>query len=514
MKIFSTNNLYKNNTFKIADNKSSNYYLTKFEDIDNFEKTKKQPTFKANLKSLQKTAQKIIEDPSLREKFAAFLATGFATITAIALGKDSEEEYSEKSEAEVVADAYRKISEEEEIKTDNLKKEEIKEEVIENETIQKEEIKNDETEDLSANYEIFSIELPRKSGAKPKKIKELEKLNNAGIKVSKESNQMLQEICTYLLANKGEEINNTAQKLRISLSKAQSIEEKNTIIQNIYNEFLPQKTEEVVEADQNEEKNTIIENKTDVIQPKIEVLGSVDLEKINLTIPKKSKNVHLDVINEDSEVESFTFKAPGTVSTNIKENLENILGQFKKSVYANYEKNNNNIKKPKFMRHPILGIISIDNVKDEISKQQKKNPYKHINDKTNNNYEAILEDIVDVLNSDIGYKEMFSLHGALRFIDRFVNLDSDISIEEQSKCLIASLKKAIQTEMANGIDVQAYNDINDNIGARIIIRADKLKNPAGFELGGSSDFKFTICNGFSGRYYSRPIIHTIFSFDI
>ena len=39
MKIFSTNNLYKNNTFKIADNKSSNYYLTKFEDIDNIEKT-------------------------------------------------------------------------------------------------------------------------------------------------------------------------------------------------------------------------------------------------------------------------------------------------------------------------------------------------------------------------------------------------------------------------------------------------------------------------------------------
>ena len=112
MKIFSTNNLYKNNANKIENNKSNNYYLTRIENTDSFEKTKNQPTFKANLKSLQKTAQKIIDDPSLREKFAGFLAAGFAALTSIALGNDAEEN-NNKTEAEVIADALTKISQEE-----------------------------------------------------------------------------------------------------------------------------------------------------------------------------------------------------------------------------------------------------------------------------------------------------------------------------------------------------------------------------------------------------------------
>ena len=160
------------------------------------------------------------------------------------------------------------------------------------------------------------------------------------------------------------------------------------------------------------------------------------------------------------------------------------------------------------MRHPIIGRVTVQDIKQDIEKRKKEDcPYEYL-DKIE---DYLLDDIVDVLNSDeIGFKEMFSIHGALRFIERFVNFDSDVSIEEQCRDLVSSLKEAIRTEMAKGIEIESYDDIKGYKGAKIIIKSDQLKNPAGFNLGGSYNIVLTLCNGTEYNRPVKPIIHTIY----
>jgi hypothetical protein len=62
--------------------------------------------------------------------------------------------------------------------------------------------------------------------------------------------------------------------------------------------------------------------------------------------------------------------------------------------------------------------------------------------------------------------------------------------------------------MAKGIDINSYDDINGYIGAQIIIRSDRLENPAGFDLGGSYDIVLGICNGTEFNRIVKPVIHT------
>ena len=509
MKIFSTNNFYQNNTYKIANNKSNNYYLTRIENVDSFEKTKNQPTFKANLKSLQKTAQKIIEDPSLREKFAGFLAAGFAAITSIALGNDAEEN-NNKTEAEVIADALTKISQEEthieeqesQISEENKNKN-IEGSIVADESTQSAEIPEEKVEDETADLEIFAIELPKKSGAKPKRIIELSKLNDLQIKLSEENAQKLTEICNHLLNNKGEEINTTAQKLRISLSKDQTNNDRTETIEKIYSEIFPNKENES-EAKTSEEavakEKTTTSADTKKRRPRIGMVSSSNIKNSPV-----NSNPEMKIVSENKKGIVFEFKQRGTVPTNIRQNFDTIFKQFRALVNDEYNKNPE-IEKPKFMSHFELEGAHENDIKNEL----KNHEYVNINAAINKHGSIILDEIYDALNSDIGFKAIFSLHGALRFIERFVNLDSESSIKNQCEPLIESLKEAIRVEMSNGMKVQTYYDNNKYIGAKITIKADKLNNPAGFKVGGSSDFDLTICNGWDGRYFKKPIIHTIF----
>ena len=333
MKIFSTNSLYKNNTYKIENNKSNNYYLTKFEGVDSFEKTKNQPTFKANLKSLQNTARKIIEDPSLREKFAGFLATGFAALTSIALGNDAEEN-SNKTEAEVIADALTKISQEEthieeqepQISEEN-KNENIEGSIVADESTQSAEIPEEKVEDETADLEIFAIELPKKSGAKPKRIIELSKLNDLQIKLSEENAQKLTEICNHLLNNKGEEINTTAQKLRISLSKDQTNNDRTETIEKIYSEIFPNKENES-EAKTSEEavakEKTATSADTKKRRPRIGMVSSSNIKNSPV-----NSNPEMKIVSENKKGIVFEFKQRGTVPTNIRQNFFYNICKFK-----------------------------------------------------------------------------------------------------------------------------------------------------------------------------------------
>lgn len=542
MKIFSTNNLYKNNANKIENNKSNNYYLTRIENTDSFEKTKNQPTFKANLKSLQKTAQKIIDDPALREKFAGFLAAGFAALTSIALGNDAEEN-NNKTEAEVIADALTKISQEEtnieeqesQISEEN-KNENIEGSIVADEPTQSAKISEEKVEDETADLEIFSIELPKKSGAKPKRIIELSKLNDLQVRLSEENAQKLTEICNYLLNNKGEEVNTTAQKLRISLSKAQTNNKKTEIIHNTYLSIFPESqniiTEKVVEvveptvsteetkpkASRQRIQTVTYENvRTKERTKSVEVVGSVDLEKLKTT--SKAQNIRLNVVDNDTTVDSIIIKAPGTVSDNLTQNIKACFSKFKKNVYEKYKKEQETdptVKNPKFMQHYAIDRVLVEDVKKEILERRSSCPYKNIDKIGTPDGEALLDDIADLINSDVGYKDSFTLHGALRFIDRYVNFNSDVSIYEQSENLMNKLKEAFQISIENGIEIQSYEDNYGNIGARAIIKSDKENNPAGYELGGSYDIAFTICEGNefrNGKFkkYLRPLIHTIFS---
>lgn len=529
MKILSAQRIL-NNTFKANNNEPTKHYLAKNESGDSFVRSNSNVSFKGGTRNLQKAAQKILGETDLLEKAGKFSAAFFATLVAIATGKEIKKE--EVSAATYAAEAFLDSQNKEEVEISEQENttlietaEEatpIETETSVNETVLEEENPIAETKDNVDEQKVFSIELPKRPGVKSKNIKELIKINEMKLTLSEESSLKMKEICEYLANNKGNEVNSFAESLRTSLEKSQTDVEIDEVINSKHKVLFPNK-QEVLDNNENTEiiaeeavSQKPVERKprariatyentsTGKIETGPKIVGRINVDEIE----QKTRPTKMELNEEQSMIKDgiFVFKAPGTVSQDIGENLKSIWRSYKEYSYKKAEANGV-VQKTKYMRHPVIGKVTVKDIKNDIIKRQKEgSPYKNIGKLDS----YVLSEIADILDSDkIGFKEMFSIHGALRFIERFVNFDSDISIEEQCESLILSLKKAIRTEMAQGMNVESYKDTKGFKGARIVIKSDRLKNPAGFNLGGSYDILLTLCSGTEGTRPVKPIIHTI-----
>lgn len=76
---------------------------------------------------------------------------------------------------------------------------------------------------------------------------------------------------------------------------------------------------------------------------------------------------------------------------------------------------------------------------------------------------SVLDDIVEAINSDERFKN-FGFHGAIRLIERLVDFDSDISVQEQCSHILDVLFALIERALQTGVQVRTYMYVYDKQG--------------------------------------------------
>lgn len=215
-------------------------------------------------------------------------------------------------------------------------------------------------------------------------------------------------------------------------------------------------------------------------------------------------NTNIETVDDNREI--LHFKIPGTLEPNVKNNLTRLLLRFE-----DYLTENGKVRVKWMHRSPLSEKVLVDDIKQEILFRQGGDcPYRNITIED-------AEDLAELIDGDYRFKELFTLHSALRLIDRFVNFDSDVPLEEQCSYAITKLYNALQKAMSNGVDIEVFEDFKHNAFAgRMVIEPDKNTNPEAFDIAGSYPIKITICENQddpSGYQINRklPLISTIFS---
>ena len=242
-----------------------------------------------------------------------------------------------------------------------------------------------------------------------------------------------------------------------------------------YNSYLEAPAEEV-------ESKTNVTTQENKIGPKI--VGKIP-EHI-LLIPESKARVFItrntkgEIININS-----TFSIGEDEST--ADFVNKVYRKFVHEIYGGYKENV--IKKPKWLTGESLPerVLSRD-IKSEIENQTGEHRYKNI-------VGLDYDELADIINADPRYKQLFTIHSALRFIDRFVCFDDDSdvpSIEEQSKYLLDKLFDLIKPPYSNDSEKNSvpvtmevyrfedkdhkYNKDNGKYGYRITLRNVKLND--------------------------------------
>ena len=365
------------------------------------------------------------------------------------------------------------------------------------ETVSEDSIKT--TEELSEDKKLFT-EFPKKVGrltANQEKLKAV----TSGLKLSDDYTYKLILICQELLTKGSSTIdgaefdyNELSKILADKLSAEESSKEE--IIEKYY-ECLISK----------EKPTELIDNNSDEI--KIKVLGKIDLPEKNKKPLKDEDCIKNSEFNK-KDSSSFTFKIPGNNNIySLNDILRMILVQFEKNES---DKNEDFIKW--LYNQPVPFKVYPEDIVDEISKQNKKS------DKTSIPYKNItVEDadiIADAINSDDRFKSLFSLHGAVRFFERFIDFEGK-NIEEQCKEKLDTLEMLIRkTDATEGITVEKYIEKDkkdqDITGSRIILYPQKF-GESFVNILGSFPIIIAICENQPADYYRKknkqPLIQTI-----
>lgn len=397
---------------------------------------------------------------------------------------------------------------------------------------------NEEQKPLSETDE-YTFEFPKKkAGILSKAQKELKEIA-IGLPLSVVSGQKLEQICKELLKNgshpvEGKIVDN--KDLIVDLNNKLISSDKENL-DEIIDEFY--KKCELVSEDAEISGNTenpkveIYETEKVVLaQPK--VLGKIDLSDkdtnkrrfkpassaqedtdaqslkrtgkrprivSNTENPQSSRRVDSEMELMNDKTKASIFRIPGTVDKDVMINLRHLLVQFERQV----EKENANLR---YQNNRSLGWnVSEQDVLAELSVPND-SPYKNINN--SNAFE-----IANAINSDLRFHEMFTMHAAMRLIDRFADFNSEVPIDEQCHKILDKLTDVLQKSFKEGIEVRRYKDPANRIGLRLSISEDVYDEDAK-AIFGSYPFRLGMCENqpdlnFYNKRFKKPLICTIFT---
>lgn len=396
---------------------------------------------------------------------------------------------------------------------------------------------NDEQKPLPETDE-YTFEFPKKkAGILSKAQKELKEIT-MGLPLGVVSGQKLEQICKELLQNgshpvEGKIVDN--KDLIVDLNNrliSSDKENLDQIIDEFYKKCELVSEDAEISGDTENPKVEIYETEKVVLTPP-KVLGKIELsdkdankrrfkpassaqEDTDVQSPKRTGKRPRIVRNAensrspervDSEMELMNdktkvsiFRIPGTVDKNVMVNLRHLLVKFERQV----EKENIN---PRYQHSRSLGQVFNEDILAELSAPND-SPYKNIN--KNNAVE-----IADAINSDPRFCEMFTLHAAMRLIDRFADFNSDVPVESQCHMILDKLTDVLQKSFKEGIEVRRYKDPANRIGLRLSISEDVYDEEAK-AIFGSYPFRLGMCENqpnpnFYSKYSKQPLICTIFT---
>lgn len=398
--------------------------------------------------------------------------------------------------------------------------------------------------------ENSSFVFPKKRvGVLSKAQKEL-KDTTTKLKLDNNSGEKLTAICKELLTNNTHNIDGKTvdnKELIIDLNKKLKDTQTNNpeeIIDEFYKKcgFVDEVENEDIQSaplNQNSDGNNNSKSQENpqaeifqtekVVLPGVTVKGKINLDEIkgskkptenttNTTSTQKPKRPRIVKSNPqtdfkttsaleitDKKTKTSIFKIPaGLIDKDVMVNLTRLLYKYEDMM----EQDDPSVK---YQTHQSLGIkISEAAIINEL-KHQVDGPFMHIN-KSN------VSEVEKAINSDPRFNEMFTLHAAMRLIDRFADFDSDTPLEDQCSYILDKLTDVLQKSFKEGLEVRRYKDKHSKVGLRLFISED-IYSAEEKKIFGSYPFKLGICENqpdtnYYNKHNKKPLICTIFTTGI
>ena len=484
-----------------------NYNLLK---TSNNDKRQFKPCFKGGQTDVY---TKILSNPDLSQKFMELVGKGVAAAAAALLGAAVFKEASSREKVDEILDTnvdiYKKKLEEAERKIDEYKTKNIQ---LEQEIEALKASQN--APELSVGKETTYIEFPKKRGKLSHSIEELKETIKI-VPVETAFAEKLVAICQILM-NKGtqnvdgQEMDNNeiAKTLSDELRKAENTSD---VIDKYFSKLFP-------EIDTETEASKTLMPDTPVLNGP-NVVGKIDTGIIEKGRRPRIPSKVPEFTAQEGDTEAFIFKIPaGIFDKNIAKNVGLLIKHFEKNLYNQYKEevktagDGEKIEKPRWKYNASLPPrILADDVCNEIKKHNTKD--------SNSKYKNIAvidpEVIAEIINSDPRYHEMFTIHSALRLIDRYIDFDSDVDVELQSKNILDKLYEIIQNAFKGGASVETYFADKNFVAPRLVIPAKTFDEEAK-EIFGTLDLKITFCekqifSGYIPSFEKSGLICTIYS---
>ena len=366
------------------------------------------------------------------------------------------------------------------------------------------------------NADLMKFEFPKKRGRITNNRQELKSVVE-NLYLSEEFNTKLFMICEELL-NKNSHLVNNETKDNDEIAKDLAEELKILKDSDCKTKYVINKYFAICELAPKEENIAVEETNADpnfIAVPKlngVKIKGKIDL-------PKKSEAENISELikrDEDGNITSVYFKKAGTPSEYSAEQLDDILRFFVRTIYNDYkekEKTNPGQEKPMWLYNTSLpkSIRPYDVSKEIKKKSNSEEKYKNIK-------KEHIRELVDLINEEPRYNDLFDIHSALRLIDRFVNFKSyDTGFDVQSKRILDKLFDMIGKAYKEGLYIDVYKEKNSGLmGLSITLDAKNFDQEA-IDIFGPNDITIGLSERQNGKSYKgvensrkEAIISTIY----
>ncbi len=217
---------------------------------------------------------------------------------------------------------------------------------------------------------------------------------------------------------------------------------------------------------------------------------------------------------DDGTGSSYEFNLPKGASQSAEESLSTALSHFERQYLSEKKEaakqNGTEPEYVKWMLRPSLGTVRKDDIINEVKRCQNRgkiSKYYQINT-------ANAEEVAETINQNPDFRKMFTLHGSTKFIERFVDFESDIPADEQADRAMEVFKKTLNIALKHGVTMEEYDEVwnkDDSAteirkGTNIIISPEYFTEEAK-EIFGYSPVKIGICRR---RNQQGAVICTVF----
>lgn len=400
------------------------------------------PAFKANSSNIYK---KILDNPSLSQKFMGLVSAAAAALIGAAQLEDDEVESVDGNNAFLnlfqgnLNNSSTVKNLESQIKEYEEENKNLKQRIEELESQKNTEYIPTQENESQNDALICVFNFPKKWGKLSVIQKDLKDATN-GLTLREKSSEKLMKICTQALI-KGviddDKIVQFTEKILNNENKEQTIDE---FYLNLYGQ-------------EQESKQSSIKTKVSV--PSTKATNDPSSEE-EITIDLKDNN-------------SFMYKVPVAYSTDIHDALESLMKKFQQEIYDSYKStlrmgNAEGLSRPKWKyNRAVSERVLTEDVKNEIRKKNSSPESKFIRiAKEDPEY------LADIINSDERFHSLFTIHSALRLLERYVNFNNDVSPEEQCHVILDKIEDLVMESLKTGIKIDVYSE-NGYYAPRIII---------------------------------------------